>query len=105
LRGAESFATSRDLAQPLHPEALAQQIVDGARDLLQSQGAILLRFDSDLSEFATTAISSDTPAADMESPVAFAVHDIAARAIRERRPVAVPDFLVHPLLALPPDLR
>ena len=104
-RVAESLAISRDLAQALDPEALAQQIVDGARDLLQSQGAILLGFDSDLSEFATTAISSDTPAADMESPVAFAVHDIAARAIRERRPVAVEDFLGDPLLALPSDWR
>src|SRR5439155_20046301 len=76
-RAAESLAAvRRDLAQALDPEILAQQIVNGARDLLQSQGAILLRFDSDLSEFTTTAIAGDTPAADMESPVAFAVHNI-----------------------------
>jgi GAF domain-containing protein/CheY-like chemotaxis protein len=105
-RAAESLAEiSRDLAQALDPEVLAQQIVDGARDLLQSQGAILLRFDSDLSELTTTAIAGDTPAADMESPVAFAVHNVAARAIRERRPVGVPDFLVDPMLALPSEWR
>jgi len=103
-RAAESLAEiSRDLAQALDPEILAQQIVDGARDLLQSQGAILLRFDSDLSEFATTATAGNTPAADMESPVALAVHNVAARAIRERRPVGVQDFLVDALLALPSD--
>ena len=105
-RAAESLAEiSRDLAQALDPEILAQQIVDGARDLLQSQGAILLRFDSDLSEFATTATAGNTPAADMESPVALAVHNVAARAIRERRPVGVQDFLVDALLALPSDWR
>jgi len=105
-RAAESLAEiSRDLAQALDPEVLAQQIVDGARDLLQSQGAILLRFDSDLSELTTTAIAGDTPAADMESPVAFAVHNVAARAIRERRPVGVPDFLVDPMLVLPSEWR
>src|SRR5207249_11321942 len=41
--------------------------------------------------------------ADMESPVALAVHNVAARAIRERRPVGVQDFLVDALLALPSD--
>jgi len=105
-RAAESLAEiSRDLAQALDPEVLAQKIVDGARDLLQSQGVILLRFDSDLSEFATAAISGGTPVLDVESPVAFAVNNVAARAIRERRPVTVQDFLVDPLLALPSELR
>src|SRR5207253_9846421 len=57
-RAAESLAEiSRDLAQALDREVLAQRIVDGARDLLRAQGAILLRLDSDLSEFTTTAMS------------------------------------------------
>src|SRR5438132_675669 len=105
-RAAESLAEiSRDLAQALDHEVLAQRIVDGARDLLRAQGAILLRLDSDLSEFTTTAMSDDTPAADLESPVAFAVHNVAARTIRERRLVVVPDFLADPLLALPSEWR
>jgi GAF domain-containing protein len=104
-RAAESLAEiSRDLAQALDHEVLAQRIVDGTRELLQSHGAILLRLDADLSEFTTTAISDDTPAADMEL-VALVVHNVAVRAIVERRPVTVQDFLADPLLTLPSEWR
>jgi GAF domain-containing protein len=94
---------SRALAQALDPEVLAQRIVAGARDLLQGHRAVLLRLDSDLGELTVAAISGESRAAELEAPAASAADATAARAIRERRPVVVQDFLVDPALALPSE--
>src|SRR5207244_2926657 len=105
-RAAESLAEiSRVLAQAPDPEVLAQQIVDGARDLLEGDRAVLLRFDADLDELIPVAISGDSGATEMEPPVFAAANDIAARAIHERRPATAPDFLVDPQLDLPSEWR
>ena len=103
-RAAESLAEiSRALAQALDPEVLAQRIVAGARDLLQGHRAVLLRLDSDLGELTVAAISGESRAAELEAPVASAADDTAARAIRERRPVVVQDFLVDLALVFPSE--
>ncbi|PYN81036.1 MAG: hypothetical protein DMD97_02835 [Candidatus Rokuibacteriota bacterium] len=103
-RAAESLAEiSRVLAQALDPEVLAQRIVDGARDLLQGHRAVLLRLDSDLGELTAAATSGESRAAEMEAPFVSAANDVAARAIRERRPAMVQDFLVEPQLAFPSE--
>ena len=105
-RAAESLAeTSRVLAQTLDPEMLGQRIVDGARSLNQSQGAVLLRLDADLGEVTTVAGSGETAAADLESPLAHAVTHVAVRAMRERQSVVVRDFLFDMQSELPADVR
>ena len=99
---AESLAEiGRGLAQTLDPRVLAQRVVDGARELLRARRAILLLLDSELNEFTTVASSGESLALEAEGLADLAVRGPAVRAVQERRPVAVKDFLVDPVLALP----
>ena len=104
-REAESLAeVGRHISQPLNPQEVQQQIVDGVRSLLQAQVAALFQLDPESGALFIIAGSGDHGFFDPSLPVPPGV-GIPGLAISERSPMASPDIMNDPRLVYPPEAR
>ena len=101
-RRAEALAdVGRGLTGVLDPALVGQRIVDRMCALLGLRRATLYRAEPDGSLAAVSRSSDDAPAPDVIPKGAAAV----GLAVARRQPVATPDTLADPRIAMPPDLR
>jgi len=106
LRAAEAAADLGGfLNQALDPEVVGRRIAESVRALLGLGTSVFYRVDPSTLEMTVVA-GAGTPIPGVEPgvtlPAGFAAVGLA---VRERRPVATPDLLADPRIALTPELR
>jgi GAF domain-containing protein len=103
-RAAESLAeTARLITQSLDAEELGRRVTHSLRTLLGGHAAALFRRDPDSDQLVTVAVSGDG----VLQPGMVLPGEVGATglAVRERRPVMIPDLIPDGWTALDPDVR
>ncbi|MGH7311895.1 MAG: GAF domain-containing protein, partial [Candidatus Rokuibacteriota bacterium] len=101
-RTAESLAdVGRLISRSLDPEAVARQVVDSIRILLDVRAAVLYRKESASGDLRALALSGDSDAL----PVLPRGTGLAGLAVREQRSLTSEDIVVDERLGYTPDAR
>lgn len=105
-RTAESLAeVGRLVTRSLDLEEVAQRIVESVRALLDVRSSVLFRLDETSGDLVSLASSGGVEDIFGRNVVFPRGTGAAGIAVAERRPVAVPDLLADPRVALPHEVR
>jgi GAF domain-containing protein/CheY-like chemotaxis protein/HPt (histidine-containing phosphotransfer) domain-containing protein len=95
----------RLISETLEPAAVARQVVESLRTLLEARVSVLYRLDEATGDLVALAVSGDAGPENAPGMALPRGTGVAGLAVQERRSVATPNMLEDPRLDLPPPVR